>query len=179
LVRSINTHYGCCLLNDGFWCFRFVLQDPGNVSISVLHKVPRLIHVFHFSLQHPHEVVLHIFNCLHHLPYEEKEDILHSEQQFYFCSNLLKFIDLWRSRRWFPTFYGSIACCFRGHTHYQHWLYFVGVYVELQLVARGSCLYSSNCDAEQDQNNWEHYITLRSLPWSLSILLYSQLVSYV
>ena len=56
---------------------RFIMQDSGDVFTRILHKIFGSIHVFHFSLQYMHEGILYKCHCIHYLPHEIQETLLH------------------------------------------------------------------------------------------------------
>ena len=62
------------------------MQDPGDLSDSVLHEVHGPFHVLHFSLQHFDEAFLHFFDCFYRLLDEIQEAILHSKYPFLLIS---------------------------------------------------------------------------------------------
>lgn len=75
-------------ISTGLTClFRFVLQDPRDLSDGVLRQVHGPVHVFHLHVQHRHEDLLHYFHCLHHLHDAILETLLHRKSLFttHFC----------------------------------------------------------------------------------------------
>ena len=84
-IRKSRNCIGKCLISPLFFARTFV-QDPGDLSDSVLHEIHGPLHVLHFGLQHFDETFLHFFDCFHCLPDEIQETILHSKLPFVLIS---------------------------------------------------------------------------------------------
>ena len=85
-IRKSRNCIGKCPISSFIFCVRTFVQDPGNLSHSVLYEIHGPLHVLHFSLQHLDETFLHFFDSFHCLSYEIQEAILHSKQPFLLIS---------------------------------------------------------------------------------------------
>ena len=55
------------------------MQNTGDLPDRVHDEVHGSLHVLHFSLQHPDEAILHLFDRFHYLSDEIQKAILHSK----------------------------------------------------------------------------------------------------
>ena len=74
-----------------------------------------------------------------------------------------------------PAFKSTSACSPCVDLHRVIWMGTLGVHVELLTLAWIACIHPTNHYAQQNQDCGEHHKPLRRCPWSLPILLHSQL----
>lgn len=150
------------------------MQNSGVVLDRFLCSLSGPFHVLHLLVQHLHEDLLHLLDCIHNLFDALQETLLHCkslEKTLHGITNL----DLRCHWRRLPPFHGASASGLRDDTDNQQRVDLLGVHLELQFVVRGNRIHSTDCDAEQDQTNRKHHIALCGDIRAIQVLLYFEL----
>jgi hypothetical protein len=145
-----------------FNIFRPVVQDPGNLLVGLLPALHGSLHVLRKCVQHMHEAILHFVDDPYYLLDEVQAPVPH-DLRFYW----------WL----FPSLHGLAPRCIGAYVYHLDRLESLGIHLELLPLAGVISIHSSDCDASQNQSNWEPDIPLRCHSWPLQVLLHPKLVS--